>query len=116
MKHARASRIEVSFAARNGSLLLSIRDDGVGGPIPRTFRLVGLADRVEALGGSIRLHSPAGPGCTSQWIFRSGPSRLRVPVDVCGPGGAQGQGVGLSGTPRYLRTQESHLPARISVW
>jgi signal transduction histidine kinase len=31
MKHARASHVEISLAARNGSLLLSVRDDGVGG-------------------------------------------------------------------------------------
>jgi signal transduction histidine kinase/ketosteroid isomerase-like protein len=63
MKHAQASRIEVSLATRNGSLLLSIRDDGVGGANPaRGSGLVGLADRVEALGGSIHVHSGAGAG------------------------------------------------------
>ena len=45
------------------SLLLSIRDDGVGGADPaRGSGLAGLADRVEALGGSIDVHSPAGTG------------------------------------------------------
>ena len=63
MKHAQASRVEMSLTTRNGSLLLSIRDDGVGGANPaRGSGLVGLADRVEALGGSIRLHSAAGAG------------------------------------------------------
>jgi signal transduction histidine kinase len=63
MKHAHASRIEVSLATRNDSLLLSIRDDGVGGANPaRGSGLVGLADRVEALGGSIHVHSGAGAG------------------------------------------------------
>ena len=63
MKHAQASRIEISLTTRNGSLLLSIRDDGVGGANPaRGSGLTGLADRVEALGGSIRIHSPAGAG------------------------------------------------------
>jgi signal transduction histidine kinase len=63
MKHARASRIEISLAASGGSLLLSIRDDGVGGADPaRGSGLAGLADRVEALGGSIRVHSTAGTG------------------------------------------------------
>jgi signal transduction histidine kinase len=62
-KHAHASRIEVSLATRNGSLLLSIRDDGVGGVNPaRGSGLVGLADRVEALGGSIHVNSAAGAG------------------------------------------------------
>ena len=63
MKHAQASRVEISLTTRDGSLLLSIRDDGVGGANPaRGSGLAGLADRVEALGGSIRLHSAAGAG------------------------------------------------------
>jgi signal transduction histidine kinase len=63
MKHARASHIELSLTTRDGGLLLSIRDDGVGGADPaRGSGLAGLADRVEALGGSIHLHSPAGAG------------------------------------------------------
>ena len=63
MKHAQASRIEMSLATRDGSLLLSVRDDGAGGADPaRGSGLAGLADRVEALGGSIRVHSVAGAG------------------------------------------------------
>ena len=63
MKHAQASHVEISLAARDGSLLLSIRDDGVGGADPaRGSGLAGLTDRVEALGGSIQLKSPAGAG------------------------------------------------------
>jgi signal transduction histidine kinase len=62
-KHAQASRIAVSLAPRDGSLLLSIRDDGVGGADPaRGSGLVGLADRVEALGGSINVQSRPGDG------------------------------------------------------
>jgi signal transduction histidine kinase len=63
MKHAQASCVQVSLATVDGSLLLSVRDDGVGGADPaRGSGLAGLTDRVEALGGSIRLHSPAGTG------------------------------------------------------
>ena len=63
MKHAHASRIEMSLTARDGSLLLSVRDDGVGGADPASGSgLAGLADRVEALGGSIHVHSAAGAG------------------------------------------------------
>jgi len=62
-KHAQASRVEVSLATRNGRLLLSIRDDGVGGANPaRGSGLVGLTDRVEALGGSIQVRSRVGDG------------------------------------------------------
>ncbi len=63
MKHAQASHAEVSLSTRTGSLLLSVRDDGVGGANPaRGSGLAGLTDRVEALGGSIHLHSTAGAG------------------------------------------------------
>jgi PAS domain S-box-containing protein len=62
-KHAGASRIDVSLTERNGSLLLSVRDDGVGGADPQGGSgLVGLRDRVEALGGKIRIESPPGVG------------------------------------------------------
>jgi signal transduction histidine kinase len=62
-KHARASRVEVSLALRGGSTLLSIRDDGVGGADPaRGSGLVSLADRVQALGGSVRISSRPGDG------------------------------------------------------
>jgi signal transduction histidine kinase len=62
-KHAQASQIEVSLASRNGSLVLSICDDGVGGAdLRRGSGLVGLNDRVEALGGSLRVVSREGGG------------------------------------------------------
>jgi signal transduction histidine kinase len=48
MKHAQASLVEMSLATRDGSLLRSIRDDGIGGADPaRGSGLAGLADRVE---------------------------------------------------------------------
>jgi signal transduction histidine kinase len=63
MKHAQASVVEMSLATRDGSLLLSIRDDGIGGADPaRGSGLAGLADRVEALGGSIHVYSAAAAG------------------------------------------------------
>jgi signal transduction histidine kinase len=62
-KHAQASRIKVSLASPTESVLLSIRDDGVGGAEPtRGSGLVGLTDRVEALGGTIDIESAPGGG------------------------------------------------------
>jgi PAS domain S-box-containing protein len=62
-KHARASRVEVSLGPRDDRLVLSIRDDGVGGADPaRGSGLVGLTDRVEALDGSIQVRSRPGDG------------------------------------------------------
>ncbi|MCW3030642.1 MAG: two-component system sensor kinase, partial [Solirubrobacterales bacterium] len=55
--------VEVSLAPRSGSARLSIRDDGVGGADPaRGSGLTGLADRVEALGGWVRVSSRPGDG------------------------------------------------------
>ena len=42
---------------------MAVRDDGVGGAdLSRGSGLVGLHDRVEALGGTITIDSPAGKG------------------------------------------------------
>jgi signal transduction histidine kinase len=66
-KHAQASVAWVEVRADDGSLHLSVRDDGVGGATPGPGSgLIGLTDRVEALGGTIALHSPAGNGTSLQ--------------------------------------------------
>ena len=46
--------------AHNRRLHLSVGDDGVGGAIADGSGLVGLTDRVEALGGTILIDSPPG--------------------------------------------------------
>jgi len=62
-KHSQASRIDLSLAQRNGRLMLAVGDDGLGGADPsRGSGLVGLVDRVEALGGSISVESRPGDG------------------------------------------------------
>jgi signal transduction histidine kinase len=66
-KHAHASVAHVDVSARSGRLHLSVRDDGVGGADPaRGSGLIGLADRVQALGGSITVQSLIGEGTTLQ--------------------------------------------------
>ncbi|MDT7627393.1 MAG: hypothetical protein QOF99_8294 [Pseudonocardiales bacterium] len=62
-KHARASYAHVAVEQCDALLHLSIRDDGVGGADPaRGSGLIGLRDRVHALGGSIEVKSPPGAG------------------------------------------------------
>jgi signal transduction histidine kinase len=64
-KHATASHVAVSLAEREGALRLSVRDDGAGGADPQGGSgLIGLRDRVEALGGTIEVQSPKGAGTT----------------------------------------------------
>ena len=46
---------------------LAIRDDGIGGADPgHGSGLLGLSDRIEALGGTLQVTSPAGNGTTLQ--------------------------------------------------
>ena len=66
-KHAAASRVEIDLHLDDASLRLSICDDGGGGADPsRGSGLVGLKDRVEALGGTIEVESPHGKGTRLQ--------------------------------------------------
>jgi len=62
-KHARASHVEVCARSENDCLHLSIRDDGIGGAdAHKGSGLIGLKDRVEALGGQIDIMSPPQDG------------------------------------------------------
>jgi signal transduction histidine kinase len=62
-KHANAARVWVSLRVEDDMLLLSIRDDGVGGAdASRGSGLTGLRDRIEALGGRIQIESQTGSG------------------------------------------------------
>jgi signal transduction histidine kinase len=62
-KHSQATRIDISLHQTDGHLVLSIQDDGVGGAdLSRGSGLIGLCDRVEALGGSMDISSQTGAG------------------------------------------------------
>jgi signal transduction histidine kinase len=62
-KHAEAAHAQVTVEKHDNELVLSVRDDGAGGADPlRGSGLTGLRDRVEALGGAIRINSPTGEG------------------------------------------------------
>ena len=60
-KHARATVVDVAIAEYAHFLDLSVDDDGVGGATQTGPGLTGLADRVDALAGTMQLASP--PGC-----------------------------------------------------
>ena len=62
MKHAHAGRAEVRAVAEDGALRVEVRDDGVAGADPSGHGLVGLADRVTAIGGQLRVESPGTGG------------------------------------------------------
>jgi signal transduction histidine kinase/PAS domain-containing protein len=72
-KHAHASVVQVDVDADDSIVRLAIGDDGGGGADPaRGSGLIGLADRVEALGGRIEIASPAGRGTSL---------RVSIPID-----------------------------------
>jgi signal transduction histidine kinase len=62
-KHSQASVARVHVVTRGATLYLSVRDDGIGGADPAGGSgLVGLKDRVEALGGALSVRSRSGEG------------------------------------------------------
>jgi signal transduction histidine kinase len=62
-KYARASHATVAVRRLNGSVTVEVTDDGVGGAdATGGSGLRGLADRIAALDGTLRLESPAGHG------------------------------------------------------
>lgn len=75
VKHARASRVEVTADCDGRTLTLQIRDDGVGGASTRAGGngLSGMADRATALGGQLTVSSPELAGTCVRAV---------IPVDV----------------------------------
>jgi signal transduction histidine kinase len=62
-KYASAGAVSVVVERRNGTAIVEVADDGVGGADPALGSgLRGLSDRVEALGGTLALESPRGLG------------------------------------------------------
>jgi signal transduction histidine kinase len=62
-KYAGASSVSVKVGRENGFAVVEVVDDGVGGADPELGSgLHGLADRVEALDGDLRIESPPGEG------------------------------------------------------
>lgn len=78
-RHARAAHVGVTLAARDGSALVEVHDDGVGFD-PRAvaeqaghYGLVGLRERARLAGGTLEIESAPGAGTTL---------RLRLPLEA----------------------------------
>ncbi|MGN6378695.1 MAG: sensor histidine kinase [Gaiellales bacterium] len=81
-KYAQASAVEVVVSSDDGSVTLEVSDDGVGGADPAAGSgLSGLTDRVEALGGTLTVTSPAGGGTHVRASF----PRSREPLRGAAP-------------------------------
>jgi signal transduction histidine kinase len=61
-KHAHARHAQVTARVMDGALQVRVRDDGVGGARPDGGGLLGLADRLGVLDGSLRVDSPCDGG------------------------------------------------------
>lgn len=62
-KYAHATEVAVRAERQNGTLVVCVRDDGVGGARPASGSgLAGMTDRVAALGGRLDVDSPPGSG------------------------------------------------------
>ncbi len=73
-KYAGATEVRVHIAQLNGSALVEVTDDGIGGADPqRGSGLRGLADRLSALNGTLEVESPPGGGTCI---------RAEIPVEV----------------------------------
>jgi signal transduction histidine kinase len=83
LKHAQARNVEVALGKRDGALVITIRDDGVGLPVDqrqvlRSHGLAAMRHRAIALGGQFRITRPA-PGGT-QIEVRLPLERIEVPA------------------------------------
>jgi signal transduction histidine kinase len=59
---AQATKIRIRAYADDGRLHVSVRDDGIGGANAAGSGIIGLRDRVEALGGTFRVDGDQGQG------------------------------------------------------
>ncbi|MFB4295180.1 sensor histidine kinase [Actinomadura sp. NTSP31] len=82
-RHARATGAEVDVEAGGGRLRIRIADDGAGGAVPASG-LVGLADRVAALDGTLTLDSPPGRGTVLTADLPVAPALPAGPDRSCG--------------------------------
>ena len=65
VKHAHASKVVLSAAQENGTLVLRVADDGIGGAVASSRSgLQGLSDRIAAQGGTLDIRSDLGHGTT----------------------------------------------------
>lgn len=77
-KHSQAGGITLSVTTADGSLVVAVKDDGVGGAVEKTGHgLAGLRDRAAGMGGTFALSSPEG-----------GPTEVRVTLPLAGVGAA----------------------------
>jgi signal transduction histidine kinase len=71
-RHAGATLVQIEVFSENGTLMVKVRDDGIGGADRSGGGLRGLADRVAALDGSFEISSSSGDGTTVKAVLPCG--------------------------------------------
>ena len=74
IRHAHATRCHIRFYARDGSLLMEVEDNGVGGNAPFGNGLTGMRERIQALGGMLSRETDRGTRLL-----------IKLPLSVTGP-------------------------------
>jgi two-component system sensor histidine kinase DesK len=92
IRHAEARRCTAELAREGANVVLVVRDDGIGGAVDGGNGLAGMRERVEAMGGSLRIESAAGQGTT-----------LRIALPWIEPGPAPADEPAPERRPRHLR-------------
>ena len=87
IKHAGATRISIDLRRNRGDLVITIVDDGIGGAQVSGSGLRGLADRLAAFGGRLRVDSPPGAGATLRATIRLVDPRPGA-ISYCSPSGS----------------------------
>ncbi|MCW2990836.1 MAG: Histidine kinase [Solirubrobacterales bacterium] len=78
VKHSHATSIGIALEASDSGVRLTVHDNGVGGADPTVGSgLVGLGDRVEAIGGTLVVKSPSGAGTSLVAELPAGPRPRR---------------------------------------
>jgi signal transduction histidine kinase len=89
-KHAGARSVQVSASVQADALNVTVRDDGAGGATPHGNGLQGLEDRLAALDGALRIHSPPGGGTVVA---------ATIPLCAADGGHARGSAASVAGAP-----------------
>jgi signal transduction histidine kinase len=94
LRHAEARQVWVTFRLDEESIFLAVRDDGHGFAVPDRWLdlarqgrigLVGAAERAQAVGGKLEIHSTPGEGTVVQV---HAPRRAKTTLEYFGLGGS----------------------------
>lgn len=106
-RHAHAHRASIDFTRQGGAVVLQITDDGIGSANTPGNGLTGMRERLEAVGGAMRIDSPRGAGTCIHVRIELGPDQtMKTQVmktnepELSPP----------SPMPQHISSPRSHLP------